>query len=227
MSHAEQPTRPPSSGVNRYAYLRRDGTLDIVLGSLVAGIAAYLFQFLGGRVLGVVDFAPIGALLTAHFLTFVIVLLPIEQFVIRRITLGSEGWVVPPRAILLAGTTAAGAAVAVWLTADAYFEGNGAFVGFVVATVVLHFFFAVGRGYLAGYRRFREYGIASGGASLLRLALAVGIVAVVARPTASEFAWAHVLGPLVIFALRPFRRPDRRATGSRGRLAAEEIAAVD
>ncbi|HHC09333.1 MAG TPA: hypothetical protein ENK55_11545, partial [Actinobacteria bacterium] len=107
------------------------------------------------------------------------------------------------------------------------FEGNGAFVGFVVATVVLHFFFAVGRGYLAGYRRFREYGIASGGASLLRLALAVGIVAVVARPTASEFAWAHVLGPLVIFALRPFRRPDRPATGSRGRLAAEEIAAVD
>ena len=56
--------------------MRSDGTLDIVLGSLVAGVGAYVYQFLGGRSLGEEAFAPIGALLTAHFLAFVIILLP-------------------------------------------------------------------------------------------------------------------------------------------------------
>ena len=62
----------------RYAYMRNDGTLDIVLGSLVAGIGGYAYQFIGGRSLGENGFAPIGILLTAHFLAFIIVLLPIE-----------------------------------------------------------------------------------------------------------------------------------------------------
>ena len=75
---------PTSESSGRYAYLRNDGTLDIVVGSLVAGIGAYAYQFIGGRSLGEEGFAPIGVLLTAHFLAFVIVLLPIEQFVIRR-----------------------------------------------------------------------------------------------------------------------------------------------
>ena len=81
--------------------MRSDGTLDIVLGSLVAGVGAYIYQFLGARSLGEHAFAPIAALLTAHFLAFVIILLPIEQLVIRRITVGYQGWVVPIRACLL------------------------------------------------------------------------------------------------------------------------------
>jgi len=216
---------PVAAARNRYAYLRRDGTLDIVLGSFVAGVAAYIYQFLGGRILGAHGFAPIGALLTAHFLAFVIILLPIEQLVIRRITLGSRGWVVPWRAELLAGATAVLAAAVVWVTTDTYFEGNTAFVWFVVATVVLHFFFAVGRGYLAGFRRFREYGIASGGASVIRLALSLAIVFI--SPTVVGFAWAHILGPLIIFLFRPFRTPKRAPAGSRGPLAEHEVAAVD
>jgi len=215
----------PSRARNRYAYLTRDGTLDIVVGSFVAGVAAYVYQFVGGRVLGPHAFAPIGALLTAHFLTFVIILLPIEQFVIRRLTLGARGWVVPLRAQVLAAVTAIVAAGVVWATSDAYFEGNSAFVWFVVATVVLHFFFAVGRGYLAGFRRFREYGVASGGASVLRLVMAGAIVMI--SPTVVGFAWAHILGPLIIFVFRPFRTPPEAPAGSRGRLADEHVAAVD
>ncbi len=199
--------------------MRSDGTLDIVLGSLVAGVGAYAYQFLGGRSLGEEAFAPIAALLTAHFLAFVIILLPIEQFVIRRITLGYRGWVVPIRAIALTVSTGAVAAAVVWSTADTYFDGESSFVWFVIATVAFHFFFAVGRGYLAGNRRFRSYGYASGAASVLRLVIAV--IVVIVGPTVTGFAWAQVLGPLVIFFWRPFRTPEQRRTGSRGELVDE------
>ena len=220
----DQSTEPERSRTTRYAYLRSDGTLDIVVGSLVAGLAAYGYQFLGGHSLGAEAFAPIGALLTAHFLAFVIILLPIEQLVIRRITLGASGWVVPLRAVALTVSAAVAGAIVVYLSADDYFEGDTSFVWFVFGTVTFHFFFAVGRGYLAGYRRFRAYGQVSAAASLFRLALAIGVVIVGA--TVQGFAWAQVLGPLVIFLWRPFKRPARRAAGSRGELAEEHIDAM-
>ncbi len=217
----EQPTEPSPSSATRYAYLRSDGTLDIVVGSLVAGLGAYAYQFLGGHSLGAEAFAPIGALLTAHFLAFVIILLPIEQFVIRRITLGARGWVVPARAVALTVSSAAAAAIVVWLSSDSYFDGDSSFVWFVIATVTFHFFFAVGRGYLAGFRRFRAYGHSSAAASLFRLVLAVGTVLIGA--TVQGFAWAQVLGPLVIFLWRPFKEPEEMAIGSRGGLADEHV----
>ncbi|MEN8041860.1 MAG: sugar transferase [Actinomycetota bacterium] len=197
----------PSSRAGRYAYMRSDGTLDIVVGSLIAGLGGYAYQFLAGRSLGVDDFAAIGILLTAHFLSFVIVLMPIEQFVIRRLTLGASGWVVPMRAVALAISAAAAAGMVVAVSGDEYFESfssRSVFVLFVLATVAVHFFFAVGRGYLAGTRRFRAYGYASGGASVLRMVIAIGVAAL--APTVTGFAWAHVLGPLVIVLWRPWKR---------------------
>jgi lipopolysaccharide/colanic/teichoic acid biosynthesis glycosyltransferase len=217
----DQSTEPSPPRETRYAYLRSDGTLDIVVGSLVAGLGAYAYQFLGGHSLGAEAFAPIGALLTAHFLAFVIILLPIEQFVIRRITLGARGWVVPARAVALTASSAAVAAMVVWMSSDSYFDSDSSFVWFVLATVTFHFFFAVGRGYLAGFRRFRAYGYVSASASLFRLVLAIGTVLIGA--TVQGFAWAQVLGPLVIFLWRPFREPDNVATGSRGELAEEHV----
>jgi len=200
----------------RYAYMRSDGTLDIVVGSLAAGIGGYAYQFLAGRSLGTEGFAAIGILLTAHFLSFVVVLMPIEQFVIRRLTLGARGWVVP-RAVALAVSAAAAAGLVVAVSGDDYFaafSSRRVFVLFVLATVTLHFFFAVGRGYLAGQRRFRSYGHASAGASALRLAIAVSVA--VLAPTVTGFAWAHVLGPLVIIAWRPWKpsRSEPRVTGA-------------
>jgi lipopolysaccharide/colanic/teichoic acid biosynthesis glycosyltransferase len=222
-----EPTSNPSPRARgtRYAYMRRDGTLDIVLGSLVAGVGAYAYQFLGGHSLGAEGFAAIGALLTAHFLAFVIILLPIEQFVIRRITLNRPGRIVPIRVYALVGIVTVVAASAVWFAAEAYFESDRRFVAFVVMTVVFHLAFAIGRGFLAGHRRFRSYGLVSGAASLFRLAIA--IVVVVVAPSVTGFAWAQVLGPLVIFLWRPFRAPDKRPAGTRGRLDEEHLEAID
>jgi len=205
--------------------MRRDGTLDIVLGSLVAGLGAYVYQFLGGHSLGAEEFAAVGALLTAHFLAFVIILLPVEQFVIRRITLNRPGRIVPLRVYVLVGVTTLVAAGVVWWVADSYFESDLRFVGFVVMTVVFHLAFALGRGYLAGHRRFRSYGMASGAASLFRLAIAV--VVVIVAPSVVGFAWAQVLGPLVIFLWRPFRTPETKAEGTRGRLDEDHLEAID
>lgn len=194
-----------------------DGTLDIVVGSFVAGLGAYVYQFIGGRSLGEEGFAPIGVLLTAHFLAFIIVLMPIEQLVIRRLTIGDRGWVVPPRAIALTASTGAAAALVVLMAGTDYFSSRGEFVVFILLTVVVHFFFAVGRGYLAGFRRFRAYGYVSAAASLVRVAIAIA-VAVVA-PSVTGFAWAHILGPLVIVFWRPWRMPTTAA-----RLSAEDVA---
>jgi lipopolysaccharide/colanic/teichoic acid biosynthesis glycosyltransferase len=186
--------------------MRSDGTLDIVIGSLIAGLGGYTYQFLAGRSLGVEGFAAIGILLTAHFLSFVIVLMPIEQFVIRRLTLGARGWVVPLRAVALAASTAVAAGIVVAVSGDDYFaafSSRQVFILFVLATVAVHFFFAVGRGYLAGFRRFRSYGYVSAAASVLRLAVALA-VAIIA-PSVTGFAWAHVLGPIVIVLWRPWK----------------------
>lgn len=215
----EQETNDNTDGrAARYAYMRSDGTVDIVIGSLIAGLGGYAYQIIVGRSLGPSDFAAIGILLTAHFLSFVIVLMPIEQLIIYRMTLGASGWVVPMRAVALAISAGVAAGIVVAVSGDDYFSAfssRNTFVLFVVLTVAGHFWFAVGRGYLAGSRRFRSYGYASAGASLFRLTIAVGVALV--APSVTGFAWAHILGPLVIIFWRPWR-----PSSARTRVVSEE-----
>ncbi|MBP1633138.1 MAG: hypothetical protein H6Q11_1426 [Acidobacteria bacterium] len=80
------------------ADLRRwasDGTPYIVGGTIVASLGSYLFQIIGARALadvgGPAAFDPVSALLTVHFLVFTVLLLPVEQFEIRRVTLDRTG----------------------------------------------------------------------------------------------------------------------------------------
>ena len=188
----------------RYAYLRSDGTAYIVVGSLVAGIGAYAFQLLGGRTLGAEDFSPVSVLLTIHFLTFIVIMLPIEQLVVRRLTIDRSRSGLPARAYWLVGSTMAVATLLAFLGADHYLNGDRRFVVFTALTIGVHFLFAVARGHLAGWRRFRAYGMSSGSASLVRLIVAAGVTLV--RPSATGFALGLILGPLVVLAWRPFRR---------------------
>lgn len=183
---------------------RGDGTLDIVGGSVVAGIAALAYEVVGGRVLGVAGFAPIGALLTLHFVVFLVVLVPLEQVTIRRLTLDPDRPGIPVGAISVIGCAAAVAGLVGWVFRSRLFAGDPAFAFLVAATVVTHGGFALARGYLAGRSRYRSYGLASGAASLLRLAVA----GVVAAMTTSGwlFGLALVVGPVVVAAWRPFGR---------------------
>jgi lipopolysaccharide/colanic/teichoic acid biosynthesis glycosyltransferase len=181
---------------------RGDGTLDVVAGSFVAGVAAYLYQMLGGRVLGAADFAPVSALLTVHFLVFVVILLPVEQVVIRRLTLDRTAPGIPVAALTAAVAAGLAAGAFAAATRDRFFGGDLRFVLVVIAGVATHTLFAVARGYLAGNSRFRSYGMASGAAALVRLAIS-GVVLVLV-PGGLGLGIALVAGPLVVAAWRPF-----------------------
>lgn len=61
------------------------GTGVMLAGTVVATIGAYVFQLLGGRALGPTAFAPVTVLWTVQFLVITVVMLPIEQMVIRRL----------------------------------------------------------------------------------------------------------------------------------------------
>ena len=109
MSQNHHSPKAPSSQA-RYAYLRSDGTAYIVAGSAIAGLAAYAYQFLGGRTLGTEAFAPVSTLLSIHFLVLIVILLPIEQLIIRRLTLDRSRIGVPANAYWLIGVTTVAAA---------------------------------------------------------------------------------------------------------------------
>lgn len=199
-------TVPLNPARTRFARLSEDGTGHILAGSLVAGLAAYAYQILGGRTLGPTAFAPVSVLLTVHFLTFIVVLLPIEQLVVRRLTLNPASSGLPVRAWWVAGATVVAATTFSWLGVDHFLNGDRRFIAFTALTVMAHVGYAAARGHLAGWRRFREYGYASGGANLLRLVVAVAVLAV--RPSASGLAIALIIGPVAALVWRPFRRVD-------------------
>ncbi len=183
--------------------MRSDGTAYIVAGSLVAGIGAYAYQLLGGRTLGAEAFAPVSVLLTIHFLSFIVILVPIEQLVVRRLTLQRSRSGLPGRAYLLVALTVAASTLFAFMGVEDYLNGDHRFIAFTALTIVAHLVFASARGHLAGWRRFRAYGTTSAAASLFRLAIAVGITLI--HPSASGFAVGLILGPAVVLLWRPFR----------------------
>ncbi len=223
----EEPARQPTptgdaSGLTRtrFARLSEDGTGHILAGSLLAGLAAYAYQILGGRTLGATDFAPVSVLLTLHFLTFIVFLLPVEQLVVRRLTLDPTHSGLPRAAWWLAGITVVAATAFAWLGVDDFLNGDRRFIVFTALTVAMHAGYSAARGHLAGWRRFREYGYASGGANVLRLLVAVFVLTL--RPSASGLAIALIVGPIITLVWRPFRRVEN----GRHVITAEDAASV-
>ncbi len=218
---ADQTQQPSASATRtRFARLSEDGTGHILAGSLLAGLAAYAYQIIGGRTLGATDFAPVSVLLTIHFLTFIVFLLPVEQLVVRRLTLDPTHSGLPRAAWWLAGITVVAATLFAWLGVDRFLNGDRRFIAFTALTVAMHAGYSAARGHLAGWRRFREYGYASGGANVLRLLVA--IVVLTLRPSASGLAIALVAGPIITLIWRPFRRVDKE----RHAITAEDAASV-
>ncbi len=218
-------TKPrPGGSRSLLRRLATDGTAAMAVGSLVAGAAAYAFQVLGGRALGAAAFAPVGALLSAHYLVFTILLIPVELLTVRRLSLESKGTApkhsaVRPVSLILAVSTA-GMGLFVIATRDRFFEGDGAWLLPAMLVVLGHGVFVLGRGYLAGRRRYTSYGLVSAGAALLRVLLAVAVLLVL--PTGPALAWTIALAPLLVLAWRPFTtagspaailRRDERGTG--------------
>ncbi len=192
---------------------RAPGTAWMVAGSLIGAVGAYLFQVVGGRALGSVDFAPVSILWTLLFILATVVLVPVEQYVTREASLGRRvlRHDLLPIAVAVGLTALAGAGF-VALTLDRLFVSDPVFVLQAGAMLVGYGMLFVGKGILAGHRRFAGVGWILFGESMLRLAAAVVFLLVVA--SAVSLGWAMVLAPLAALALR-FWRVDRsgRAEG--------------
>ncbi|HSM02721.1 MAG TPA: hypothetical protein VK960_09840 [Acidimicrobiia bacterium] len=193
----ELPPSPPA----RSTQAHRQGTTYMVVGTLVAAIAAYLFQLVAGRVLGPEAFAPITVLWTIQFLVFTIVFLPMEQLTIRRLSMAdphAAPWRLFIGVIAVAVVVSAGFAA---LTLDQLLDGEPIYLVIVAVLIAAYGGFALARGLLAGHRRYKEYGLTTMSESVLRLVGAIVILAVGFGSVG--LAWTLVMAPLVIWMWRP------------------------
>lgn len=197
--------------------LARDGTLVIAVGSVIAGVAAYGFQVIGGRALGDEGFAPVAALLSIHSLILAVLLSPVELLTVRRLALVKGGAPdrTDQRSIAVTSAAAMGIMIGfVALTLDRFFAGEAEFLVIGTAVVATHVIFSLGRGALAGRGRYLSYGSISAVAALLRIPLALVFVAWI--PSATSLSWAIALPPLLILVWTPFGKPLRRVPRREG-----------
>ena len=194
----------PSPTPRRFWPARRGtGTAYMIVGTLIAAIAAYLFQLVVGRSLGPTEFAPITVLWTIQFLVFTTVFVPMEQLTIRRLSAQEPSggpWKLFVGVIIASLVLTTAFAIA---TRQRLLAGGWVYIPILVILITAYGGFALGRGVLAGHRRFKEYGLSTMAESALRLALAIAVLAL--GMGTIGVAWTLVAGPFVILGWRPFR----------------------
>ncbi|MCB2223057.1 MAG: hypothetical protein KQH83_02690 [Actinobacteria bacterium] len=190
----------------------RSGTTYMVVGTMIAAVAAYLFQLIGARSLGPEAFAPIAVLWTVQFLVFTTVFMPMEQLTIRRLN-AAESLAAPWSLFLgLIAAATVGAVLYGVATLDRSFDGDAWYLLILGVLIVAYGGFAIGRGFLAGRLRYREYGLSTFAESMLRLVLAVALLA--AGVGALGLSWTLVAGALVIWLWNPLRGERSREEGA-------------
>ena len=194
----------------------------MILGTIVSIIAVYLFQVVAGRMLGTDGFAPIGVMWTVMFLVFTVLLLPVEQYITRHLTItGGQAGGDRTGVLLVGATVLVGIVLGVGfvlMTLDRFFDGAAVFAVVMLVNLSGRSLLAVARGYLAGRRRFHGYGAAIAIEALALVVLALGVAIV--RPTTLAFAIAMSLGPFSVLFVRPFsggyRGPPLQDASSQG-----------
>jgi O-antigen/teichoic acid export membrane protein len=193
-----------------FGRVRADGTVTMLVGTLLAGLAAYVWQAAGTRTLGNRDFAPVATIWTLSFLVTTVLLAPVEQYATRTISSGRGGRDELARAMpsiigILCGASALLAA-GCFLARGKFFHAEAGYA-LVAAAVVLCFGLLIfTRGVLAGERDFRMYGWLNGVDGVGRLVL--GLVILAAGGSALAFAWSIPLFSLVaLYWVRRAPRP--------------------
>lgn len=176
----------------------------MVAGSLVGAFGAYLFQVYGGRALGPEAFAPISVLWTVFFILATILMVPIEQYVTREVTSGRKALphdLFPAAAMAGVGVFVGGGFV--YFTLDRLFEGSWQYVAQISLLMIGYALLFVGRGVLAGTRRFAEIGWLMIIETVVRLA--AGVIAIRMVASAESLGWAMVLGGFAVLGMRWWR----------------------
>lgn len=200
--------RPPGNG------FRAPGTGLMVGGSLVAAFGAYVFQIIGGRALGAEGFAPISVLWTMFFIVATVVLVPVEQHVTREAASGRRvlTWHgLLPALLAITFATVVGLAFVVF-TLDRAFVGDETFLLITTVLFISYGVYEVGKGLLAGHRKFGLVGWSMIGESVGRLLLAVAFLAV--STGATSLGWAMALGSFTVLGSRFWRFDHQAESGS-------------
>ena len=184
----------------------RRGTSSILAATVVMAISVLAFHAVGSRTLGDEGFSPIAVLWTVMFLLHTVLLLPAEQHLTRALVVSGEpkGLIKVRRDMLVAAVVALVSGVLfVFITRDRFFEGSAVFALYIGLIVVARAVMVLGRGFLAGTRRFAGYGASI---AIEAVALVVGgIIASAGTGTAQSFALVMVLAPAATLLVRPFR----------------------
>jgi O-antigen/teichoic acid export membrane protein len=193
-----EPRPEPVASIRSRAFqsFTHRGTHWLLVGSLLGGLGAYLFQVVGTRALGEEAYAPIGTLWTIQYLCWSTFLYAVETYVTREVVVGRVGRNFPRatavRTLTWIGGFAAALTAGSWIIRDRLFYGLGDLAIVAGLTVLSFGAFAVVRGRLAGSGRFKAYGLVSASESLIRLALAVAVMMVAA--TTRALAWVLPVG---------------------------------
>ena len=187
--------------------MKAPGTTAMVLGGLAGAVLAYVFQAVGGRVLGDEGFAPIAAIWTVMFIVASILLVPLEQYVTRETSRGRSIREDVPVVATVGAIGVAAAVAYVVLTLDSpLFAGNWIYPVAMALLLMGYTVLFTAKGVLAGNRRFADVGWLLGLEGVVRLAVGVAFLTVITQ--ASGFVWGMVAAPLVAVAMR-FWRHDR------------------
>jgi O-antigen/teichoic acid export membrane protein len=176
----------------------------MVAGGLIGAVGAFAFQAYGGRELGTEAFAPIAQLWTVFFILATVLLVPVEQYVTREVASGRKvipADLRPAAAIATAGTVLGGGYVL--LTLDRFFDGSWHYALQILLLMAGYALLFVGKGVLAGRRRFSDVGWVLIVESVVRLV--AGIVAIQLVASAESLGWAMVLGGFSVLGLRWWR----------------------
>ena len=139
--------------------MKAPGTTAMVLGGLAGAVLAYVFQAVGGRVLGDEGFAPIAAIWTVMFIVASILLVPLEQYVTRETSRGRSIREDVPVVGTVGAIGVAAAVADVVLTLDSpLFGGNWVYPVAMALLLTGYTVLFTAKGVLAGNRRFADVG---------------------------------------------------------------------
>lgn len=192
---------------------RAPGTTFMVSGGLIGAVGAYLFQVYGARRFDPEAFAPISVLWTAFFILATILLVPVEQYVTREVASGRKalpGDLKPTLAMTAIGSLVGG--VFVLVTLDDLFLGDPVYVFQIVLLMMGYALLFVGKGVLAGSRRFAGIGWVLIVEAAVRLLAGILLLQLVVD--ASSLGWAMVIGGFSVLALAWWRHDSGRPEAS-------------
>jgi O-antigen/teichoic acid export membrane protein len=183
---------------------RAPGTTFMVAGGLIGAVGAFAFQAYGGRALGTEAFAPIAQLWTVFFILATVLLVPVEQYVTREVSSGRKAVpsdLKPAAAIAAVGSVLGGGYIL--LNLDRFFDGSWHYAIQIILLMVGYALLFVGKGVLAGRRRFADVGWVLIVETVVRLV--AGVIAIQLVATAESLGWAMVFGGFSVLGLRWWR----------------------